>query len=365
MSYRYTEKVGNDTIEHIVAGRQIPNIDNATTSKTGVVKPDGETIKIDVDGTIHALTPIPITREDFDNMDPLEKRGKMFSIIDDYENPEFATTESFGFVKLSSADDVATEESYALPTTEKNPTLPGTLANQIAEQKEKGFLEKNIVFKILGNETINSSGVIEGTGVYQLVVAKVKEGQKITISSDVPEGDSNIGGFFADEPIRGSVSYDGSRIVGSLPITLTVPSGCNYVVWRKKSTNNLQVEVGESATPYVPYAKSNVELTEELMPTSGTTTTTNSKVTAKPNWYRYGKIVNIAGSFSISDVINTEVVLEGIPECLTSGYEQWVFAINDSDHKAYRLNVTGTQVKALYSNLVAGSYIISGCYIAK
>lgn len=49
---------------------------------------------------------------------------------------EKATDQAYGVVKLSDASSVTKSEGLALPTSEKNPGINDTLANQILKQKE-------------------------------------------------------------------------------------------------------------------------------------------------------------------------------------------------------------------------------------
>lgn len=80
--------------------KEISQVEIATTEMAGIVKPDGNTIKVDVDGTIKI--------------------------------PD-ATKEAKGVVKLSDSEDVADSTGLALPATEKNASIEGTLAHEIAE----------------------------------------------------------------------------------------------------------------------------------------------------------------------------------------------------------------------------------------
>lgn len=80
--------------------KEISQVEIATTEIAGIVKPDGNTIEVDVDGTIKI--------------------------------PD-ATKEAKGVVKLSDSEDVTDSTGLALPATEKNASIEGTLAHGIAE----------------------------------------------------------------------------------------------------------------------------------------------------------------------------------------------------------------------------------------
>lgn len=80
-----------------------------------------------------------ITEAQFD----AETNDGVYFIDDDYENPPIADNHKFGFVTLSNSAGVTVESSsgMALPTSEKNATIEGTLANQISK------LNENFVYK--------------------------------------------------------------------------------------------------------------------------------------------------------------------------------------------------------------------------
>lgn len=182
MSYRYTEEKDGEYIEHIVAGRIPPNLDTARPDKLGISKPDDTTIKIDVDGTLHALTPIPITREAFDALEPEEKRDKMFSIIDDYNDVGTATLEEYGFVKLSTDNDITENEGLALSATEKNPEVEGSMANEFNKSvsnittKLSELDNAEILCSVSSTDTSNSVTLSDNISKYRLLVLAVCNG---------------------------------------------------------------------------------------------------------------------------------------------------------------------------------------------
>lgn len=141
----------------------------ATTEDAGIVKPDGDTITVDEDGTIHgAAVNVATTKEagivkagddinvdaagemslktDFTVQEELaeltgdEDRktlfGKVAKLITDFiaHKALKATASVLGHVKISNSASITTEGEYALDAVEKNASVDGTLAYQIAQQ---------------------------------------------------------------------------------------------------------------------------------------------------------------------------------------------------------------------------------------
>lgn len=115
----------------------------------------------------------------------------------------------------------------------------------------------NLVYSLIAKANINSNGVINTTeSDYALAIAKVKSGNKYTVSPRADFTDTNIVyAFFTNEPKMGSVSYDGSRTVyetSENAYTFTAPI-TGYVVFRVSGNKIIQLEDGETATNYEPY----------------------------------------------------------------------------------------------------------------
>lgn len=154
----------------------------ATTEEAGIVKPDGDTITVDEDGTIHgAAVNVATTKEagivkagDDINVDAAGEMGLKtdfteqtdLAVLTGNEDRQTffgkiakavsslishislsATADKAGHVKLSNSSAVTDSTGLALPATEKNALLPGTLANQI-DALNKSFTSSG--FKRIG-----------------------------------------------------------------------------------------------------------------------------------------------------------------------------------------------------------------------
>lgn len=118
---------------------------------------------------------------------------------------------------------------------------------------------KNLAFKKISNATINESGVIESNNGYNLFVAKVSNGETYTATKG---SDYRVYAFYSTEPVVGSTSYDGSRVVEENdpdhPNTFTVIAPISgYIAFRSVvAYTDGQLEKGSTATPYTPYIPS-------------------------------------------------------------------------------------------------------------
>lgn len=73
-----------------------------------------------------------LNKPELDDKYDVKKFNENADIIDE-ELAEKATSTQFGRVKLSDSSAVTDSEGLALPATEKNASIPGTMANQINE----------------------------------------------------------------------------------------------------------------------------------------------------------------------------------------------------------------------------------------
>ena len=107
---------------------------------------------------------------------------------------------------------------------------------------------KNLVSDILTGMTVASNGSIVSSGSSNsLAIAPVKSGYRYTITTD--DASNFVGGFFTDKPVQGSVTYNGSRIVGQAK-TFTAPID-GWVAFRTSyEYATAQLEFGETATTY-------------------------------------------------------------------------------------------------------------------
>lgn len=115
---------------------------------------------------------------------------------------------------------------------------------------------KNLFDERLVSANITSTGLVAQNSYnqqYDLMIAKIKSGETYTISS---APDSRVIGFFTERPVNNSTTYNNSRIVnsGSMPTTIVAPNGVNYIAVRYLTGYETpQIELGTTATPYVPY----------------------------------------------------------------------------------------------------------------
>ena len=113
----------------------------------------------------------------------------------------------------------------------------------------KRYVGKNLAFKKIDNATISNDGSILAS-TFAMWCAKVIKNVTYTITSD----ELFVGGFFYDEPVIGSVSYNNSRDVDT-PKTFVAPID-GYVAFRSSANYATgQIEFGSQATTYEPYKK--------------------------------------------------------------------------------------------------------------
>lgn len=110
---------------------------------------------------------------------------------------------------------------------------------------------RNLVEGTIENCNINSTGLLVSESNYNVSYGRVFANKQYTISSDDAAG--AVYAFYTDVPIKTSVSYDGNRTASNNK-TFTAPID-GYVAFRTSSSyTQAQLELGSTATPYVPYA---------------------------------------------------------------------------------------------------------------
>ena len=144
--------------------KAVSAVDIATTEKAGIVKPDGTTITVDEDGTLHgqskvdAMTGATADKDGTSGTVPAPTAGQEAHILNGdgtWKSPldnaiiaakiqelnkaiEDATAlraslEAYGMVKLCDSSAVTDSTGLALPATEKNASIEGTLAYQLSQ----------------------------------------------------------------------------------------------------------------------------------------------------------------------------------------------------------------------------------------
>lgn len=108
-----------------------------------------------------------------------------------------------------------------------------------------GVRTGNLYFKKIAGANISDSGVITTLAGFDLYVAKVEQGVRYS-------GNGYIYAFFEDEPVIGSISFNGSRVVES-PNNIVSPIN-GFVAARVSNTvQNVMCNTGSSILPYEPY----------------------------------------------------------------------------------------------------------------
>ena len=197
--------------------KAVSAVDIATTEKAGIVKPDGTTITVDEDGTLHGQSkvdemtgataekdgtsgtvPAPTAGQEahilngdgtwkspLDNAIIAAKIQELNKAIEDATALR-ASLEAYGMVKLCDSSAVTDSTGLALPATEKNASIEGTLAAQIASL--------NTDWELIGSATATNSVTID-SGLYtEFYVSLQVYGVRVAlllISSDLNDNSIN------------------------------------------------------------------------------------------------------------------------------------------------------------------------------
>lgn len=135
-----------------------------------------------------------------------------------------ATTSVLGHVKLSDSSAVTSQEGYALPATEKNASIGGTLANQIAGKMNKS--ETLIITKSLSyNYTAPSKERL------QLGIASAASicpsGYTLIAKNIETVGSSNVQASFGTNEILTLYNYASTSISGTAYVRYTYAKTTN------------------------------------------------------------------------------------------------------------------------------------------
>lgn len=165
--------------------KAVSAVDIATTEKAGIVKPDGTTITVDPDGTIHGsssveeMTGATAEEDGTGGSVPAPIAGQQDYILDGsgkWKNPinnpyidakikELnkaiedvkalrASLEAYGMVKVTDSSAVTDSTGLALAATEKNSAIPGTLAHQFSQLNTDLFKFDTIYNTSAGSGTV-------------------------------------------------------------------------------------------------------------------------------------------------------------------------------------------------------------------
>ena len=112
-----------------------------------------------------------------------------------------------------------------------------------------GVRTANLAYDRIKNTNISPTGKIgrESASEYDLAIAHVKAGQVYTANT-------YVFAFYVDEPIIGSISYDGTRnvAIAGQPTTFTAPI-TGYVAFRLSSGEQAMLNIGSTVLPYEPF----------------------------------------------------------------------------------------------------------------
>lgn len=109
------------------------------------------------------------------------------------------------------------------------------------QPQETGERTGNLAYKIIENANISPEGLIASVSGYNIMVAKVTQGQAYS-------GTGYVYAFFNDEPDIRSTSYNESRVVNNFKNVTAPISG--YVAVRYAPSENPMINTGSTALPY-------------------------------------------------------------------------------------------------------------------
>lgn len=164
---------------------------------------------------------------------------------------------------------IKTEDGWKKVAGNINPSEIKAVNARLDEYEQSGYLPKNLFVKekVVNGYYYNSSGALSPQSGWGYENIPINGGNSYTISNKGSIS-SNVQNVWLDS--NGNfISIASSRGVAS-PYTVEAPNNAKYlgvslIVNSALATYELdifQVEKGTQATPYTPYAKSNVELTE-------------------------------------------------------------------------------------------------------
>lgn len=209
----------------------------------------------------------------------------------------------------------------------------------------------NLAYGKIEAVNIGNGGIIVSTSVYDVAIAHIEIGEVYTANSFVLA-------FYTDEPVLGSVSYDGSRIVETMgqPTTFVAPI-TGYVAFRVNSGEQPMLNSGSTPLPYEPYGyKVDVECRgKNLFDILGTEATEYSPYVEPITTpiYLDSPLYKI-GDYADSRGKTEEVRV--VKELVLTGEENWqIYADGVKVHQFYTdLPTDKTSVSGLsaYSNIV-------------
>lgn len=233
--------------------KAVSAVDIATTEKAGIVKPDGTTITVDEDGTLHGQSkvdemtgatadkdgtsgtvPAPtagqeahilggdgIWKSPLDNAIIAAKIQELTKAIEDATALR-ASLEAYGMVKLCDSEAVTDSTGLALPATEKNASIEGTLAAQIAS------LNTDLKYNYTDVTEYKNTYVNIGSAfVYSKAGNKVTVQCYGTVNTDISVNYILCGNF--PQPVFGYAALTIVNLSRGTSGTLLIDSSCNLL----------------------------------------------------------------------------------------------------------------------------------------
>lgn len=159
--------------------KAVSNVEIATTAKVGIVKPDGETITIDEDGTIRGQSKLKTDGKTLGidengilsvNLDgttiTLDEAKKVIKLADTLKD---AINGAFPAAKVAN-NQITTEAGFALDARQANPNIDGSLAKQLSDLNGSLNHLDNFKFRKIIENWSSASQVSGGCGIYKVSV---------------------------------------------------------------------------------------------------------------------------------------------------------------------------------------------------
>ena len=195
----------NKSVLDVITGEKVSDWDNKSdfsgsyndlSDKPTIPKADGTTITADEDGTLHGATTVECDTELSDTSEnPVQNKvikAQIDSLNQAIEEAKAlkASLETYGMVQLNDTSVVTDSTGLALPATEKNPNLEGTLANQISQLNTDYYFEDEI---LPTNYAYNSNFTWKFYRIGNMIVVStnsiknVPTGTQLTLFDSIPE----------------------------------------------------------------------------------------------------------------------------------------------------------------------------------
>lgn len=263
-SYTSAEKTKLAGIE---AGANAYTLPAASPSTLGGVKPDGTTITVEPDGTIHGASTYELPTMDA-NIKGGAKLGNGLRVDEDALSVGNLVHSGSGAEVVTdgcaiySVDGEGWAEQDGTPTPE-NP-------QEIRVARGRNLFNPSNTSLISTGKYYSTEGILQSDSSWNVLHIPCKAGETYAVTwlkSDGTIALANISSIGANDISRGS-DWIRTRSTESNVLTMTV-DGYLAVPYKVGEEDSVQVELGTTPTPYVPYGHVGLEVTYD-----GTTTVT-------------------------------------------------------------------------------------------